>query len=69
MQWGYTPLLRAADGGHAEVAHFLLKSGSVFYEKNRVSAVKPVWVHVSLYCGWFETPPHCLIKEVCVNEG
>ena len=39
VQWGYTPFLRAAQQGHAEVARFLLQSGSVFYEKNSVSAV------------------------------
>ena len=58
MQWGYSPFLRAAQQGHAEVARFLLQSGSVFNEKNSVSAVKDVQVHVPFYCGWFETPPH-----------
>ena len=38
VQWGYTPLLRAVVKGHADIARFLLASGSVFYEKNSVSA-------------------------------
>ncbi len=41
-QWGNTPLLRAVVKGHAEIAHFLLDSGSVFYERNNVSALKQV---------------------------
>ena len=38
VQWGYTPLLRAVGEGHADIAHFLLSSGSVFNERNSVSA-------------------------------
>ena len=38
VQWGYTPLLRAVVTGHADIARFLLASGSVFYERNSVSA-------------------------------
>ena len=40
VQWGNTPLLRAVVKGHAEVARFLLDSGSVFDERNNVSALK-----------------------------
>ena len=38
VQWGYTPLLRAVGKGHADIARFLLASGSVFNERNSVSA-------------------------------
>ena len=38
VQWGYTPLLQAVVNGHADLARFLLASGSVFYERNNVSA-------------------------------
>ena len=38
VQWGYTPLLRAVEEGHADIARFLLASGSVFNERNSVSA-------------------------------
>ena len=38
-QWGYTPLLRAMLSGHADVAHFLLESGSDVHEQANVSMV------------------------------
>ena len=38
VQWGYTPLLRAVAEGHADIARFLLASGSDFDERNSVSA-------------------------------
>ena len=38
VQWGYTPLLRAVVTGHADIARFLLASGSDFNERNNVSA-------------------------------
>ena len=38
VQWGYTPLLRAVAEGHADIARFLLASGSDFDEQNSVSA-------------------------------
>ncbi len=38
VQWGYTPLLRAVVTGHADIARFLLASGSDFDERNSVSA-------------------------------
>ena len=38
VKWGYTPLLRAVAKGHADIARFLLASGSVFNEQNSVSA-------------------------------
>ena len=34
VQWGYTPLLRAVAKGHADIARFLLASGSDFDERN-----------------------------------
>ena len=37
VQWGNTPLLRAAQEGHAEVTHFLLENGSNVHEQNSVS--------------------------------
>ena len=37
LQWGDTAFLRASVNGHAEVAQFLLESGSVFHERNSVS--------------------------------
>ena len=43
VQWGYTPLLRAVAKGHADIARFLLASGSDFDERNSVSA------HVHVY--------------------
>ena len=68
MQWGYTPFLRAIEKGHVEVARFLLRSGSVFNEKDKVSAVKPVWVHVSFYY-IVDSLSHLLIvsESVCVH--
>ena len=38
VQWGCTPLLRAVAAGHADIARFLLASGSDFDERNSVSA-------------------------------
>ena len=38
VQWGYTPHLRAVEEGHADIARFLLASGSAFNERNNVSA-------------------------------
>ena len=53
-QWGCTPLLRAVRSGHADVARFLLKSGSDVYEQNNVSLVQQVSVllqeYVLVYC-------------------
>ena len=37
MQWDSTPLLIAAQVGHAEVAHFLLENGSSVQEQSDVS--------------------------------
>ena len=37
VQWGNTPLLRTAQGGHAEIARFLLGNGSDVQEENNVS--------------------------------
>ena len=39
-QWGYTPLLRAVLNGHADVARFLLESGSDVHEQDNVSMVE-----------------------------
>ena len=39
-QWGYTPLLTAVLSGHADVARFLLESGSDVYEQDNVSLVE-----------------------------
>ena len=36
-QWGYTSLLRAVLSGHADVARFLLESGSDVHEQDNVS--------------------------------
>ena len=36
VQWGSTPLLRAAEKGHAQVARFLLENGSSVTEQNKV---------------------------------
>ena len=36
VQWGNTPLLIAAEKGHAEVARFLLENGSNVHEQNNV---------------------------------
>ena len=38
VQWGYTPLIRAVVTGHADIARFLLASGSDFSERDSVSA-------------------------------
>ena len=43
-QGGFTPLLRAVLSGHAEVARFLLESGSDVYEQDNVSLVQQVSV-------------------------
>ena len=40
MQWGYTPLLMAAQEGHAEIARFLLGNGSNMKEENYVSRLE-----------------------------
>ena len=37
VQWGNTPLLISAQGGHAEIARFLLWNGSDVHEENNVS--------------------------------
>ena len=42
VQWGSTPLLRAAQEGHAEVAHFLLENGSNVKEQDNVGRLKGV---------------------------
>ena len=47
-QWGKTPLLRAALSGHADVALFLLESGSDVHEQAIVSMVKQSCVFVHL---------------------
>ena len=47
-QWGYTPLLRAVLRGHADVARFLLESGSDVYELNNVSLVEQSCVFLVL---------------------
>ena len=36
-QWGRTPFLRAVLSGHADVARFLLESGSDVHEQDNVS--------------------------------
>ena len=50
-QWGYTPLSRAVLRGHADVARFLLESGSDVYEQDNVSMVEQpcVFLHV-VFC-------------------
>ena len=40
VQWGDTPLLRSAQEGHAEIAHFLLRNGSDVQEENNVSRLE-----------------------------
>ena len=47
-QWGRTPLLRAVLSGHADVARFLLESGSDVYEQDNVSMVEQLYVFVHL---------------------
>ena len=42
MQWGTTPLLRAAEKGHAEIVRFLLENGSDVEEQNNVGGPKGV---------------------------
>ena len=37
VQWGYTPFLTAVLSGHADVARFLLESGSDVHEQANVS--------------------------------
>ena len=50
-QWGYTPLLRAVLRGHADVARFVLESGSDVHEQDNVSMVEQpcVFLHV-VFC-------------------
>ena len=52
-QCGRTPLLRAVLSGHADVACFLLESGSDVHEHANVSMVEQpyVFMHVTL-CMW-----------------
>ena len=47
-QWGRTPLLRAVLTGHADVARFLLESGSDVHEQANVS----IW-QSNLVSSWF----------------
>ena len=47
-QGGYTPLLRAVLSGHADVAGFLLESGSDVHEQTNVSMVEEPYVFVHL---------------------
>ena len=47
-QWGYTPLLRAVAKGHADVARFLLESGSDVHEQTKVSMAEQPYVFVHL---------------------
>ena len=42
VQWGKTPLLRAAQEGHAEIVRFLLENGSNVEEQNNVGGPKGV---------------------------
>ena len=44
VQWGSTPLLRAAQEGHVVVARCLLENGSNVHEQNNVGCV-----HLMLY--------------------
>ena len=45
-QWGRTSLLRAVLSGHADVARFLLESGSDVHEQANVSTVEQPYVFV-----------------------
>ena len=47
-QWGDTPLLRAVLRGHADVARFLLESGSDVHEQDNVSLVEQSCVFLVL---------------------
>ena len=42
VQWGNTPLLRAAQKGHGEIVRFLLENGSDVEEQNNVGGPKGV---------------------------
>ena len=42
VQWGNTPLLRAAQKGHGEIVRFLLGNGSKVEEQNNVGGPKGV---------------------------
>ena len=42
MQWGKTPLLRAAEKGHEGVVRFLLENGSDVEEQDNVGGLKGV---------------------------
>ena len=47
-QWGRTPFLRAVLSGHADVARFLLESGSDVHEQDNVSMVEQPCVFLVL---------------------
>ena len=54
VQWGSTPLLRAAREGHAEVARFLLGNGSSVTEQDNVGWPKGILTscdHLMLFPG------------------
>ena len=54
VQWGSTPLLRAAQEGHAEVARFLLGNGSSVTEQDNVGWSKGILTssdHLVLFPG------------------
>ena len=51
VKWGRTPLLKAVLSGHADVARFLLESGSDVHEQDNVSMVEQSCVFLVLvYC-------------------
>ena len=58
VQWGSTPLLRAAANGHAKVARFLMGSGSSVTEQDNVGwpkGILPSCDHLMLF-PWACTP-------------
>ena len=61
MQWGYTPLLRAVVTGHADIARFLLASGSDFDERNSVSSRVHVY-QSPIVVELFESISQCLTQ-------
>ena len=60
QQWGYTPLLRAVAGGHADVVRFLLECGGDILGQTKVSVSEQRYVllHLVLYCKFLVTCAH-----------
>ena len=68
VQESTTPLLRAAQKGHAEIAHFLLRNGSDVQEENNVSRLE----RMMFACMWLVCYDKCHLLEhafLCLDSS